>query len=323
MDIQKVSSLWTHLYWLTVLDQQGSFTSAATRLNVSKAAVSLRIAELEKAAGVALVRRTTRSVQLTEAGRQLVESTRHAFDQIAQSFSGIQDLAEAPRGILRVSAPVAFARQQLVSRLPGFLRAYPQVKIELDLSDRLVSLANEGFDLALRHVAAPPDTHVAWSLCPTRSVLVASPAYLQEHGSPAHPEMLVQHRCLHYPRPKGTATWTFELLQAQGDAGGRLTVPIQSAFSANNSEVLRDMALQGEGIALAPDFSVQSALQQGNLVEVLPQWRPVGAFGEQIYAIRPYAPHVPQAVQVFVAYLRQAFSDGFNVKADARRTVLH
>ncbi len=312
MDIQKVSSLWTHLYWLTILDQQGSFTSAATRLNVSKAAVSLRIAELEKAAGVALVRRTTRSVQLTEAGRQLVESTRHAFDHITQSFSGIQELADTPRGVLRVTVPVAFARQQLVSRLPDFMRTYPDVRIELDLSDRLVSLASEGFDLALRHVAAPPDTHVAWSLCPTRSVLVASREYLQEHGTPGHPEMLAQHRCLHYPRPKGTATWSFELRDDGNDQSQRLTVPIQSTFSANNSEVLRDIALEGQGIALAPDFSVQSALQRGQLIEVLPQWRPVGVFGNQIYAIRPYSSHVPQAVQVFVAYLRQAFQDGFD-----------
>ncbi|MFA5489653.1 MAG: LysR family transcriptional regulator [Candidimonas sp.] len=312
MNIQKVSSLWTHLYWLTILDQQGSFTSAAARLNVSKAAISLRIAELEKAAGVALVRRTTRSVQLTEAGRQLVENTRHAFDQIAQSFSGIQELADTPRGALRVTVPVAFARQQLVPRLPGFIRAYPDVRIELDLSDRLVSLAGEGFDLALRHVAAPPDTHVAWPLCSTRSVLVASPAYLQRHGSPSHPETLARHRCLHYPRPKGTATWTFELAGGRDASPERLTVPIRSAFSANNSEVLRDVALEGEGIALAPDFSVQSALRQGSLVEILPDWRPEGAFGDKIYAIRPYASHVPQAVQVFVAYLRSAFQDGFD-----------
>ena len=131
------SPLWQHLHWLTVLAEQGSFTAAAARLNVSKAAMSQRIAELEQAAGVPLVRRTTRSMQLTEAGARLVDETRGAFAQIAQGFAGVRDLAEVPRGLLRVTAPVAFARQQLVPRLADFLRVYPEVRLELVLSDRL------------------------------------------------------------------------------------------------------------------------------------------------------------------------------------------
>jgi DNA-binding transcriptional LysR family regulator len=161
MKPQNIESLWTHLHWLTVLAQQGSFTAAALRLGVSKAAMSQRIAELESAAGAHLVQRTTRSVRLTEAGQRLVEDMRAPFEQIAHSFAGVRDLAGVPRGLVRVTAPVAFARQQLVPRLADFLRAQPEVRIELDLSDRLSSLAMEGFDLAIRHTAAPPDTHVA------------------------------------------------------------------------------------------------------------------------------------------------------------------
>ena len=161
MEQQKVEQLWGHLHWLTVLSQQGSFTAAAERLGVSKAAMSQRVAELERVAGVALVRRTTRSVRLTEAGQRLVDDTRGAFEQIAQSFAQVRDLAGTPRGLVRVTAPVAFARQQLVPLLADFLRQYPEVRIELDLSDRLASLATEGFDLAIRHSATAPDTHVA------------------------------------------------------------------------------------------------------------------------------------------------------------------
>ena len=311
MDKDIVSSLWAPLHWLTVLEQQGSFTAAAARLGVSKASVSQRISDLERVAGVPLVRRTTRSVQLTDAGRQLVHNTRDAFDQIAWSFSTIRDLAQEPGGLLRVTVPVAFARQQLLPRLSGFLKAYPDIRLELDLSDRLRSLASDGFDLAIRHVAEPPETHVAWTLSATASILVASPEYLHKAGTPRTPNDLGTHRCLYYPRPKGRLTWTFE---AVGDGGGspqRVTVPVQGAFAANNSEILRDVALAGLGIAVIPDFSGQSALKSGQLIHVLPDWKPVSAFGDRIYAIRPYSPHVPQAVQVFVEFLRHSFKDGF------------
>src|SRR6185436_17217086 len=145
MDPRRIESLWSHVHGLGVLHTAGSFTAAAQRLGLSKAAMSQRVAELERAAGVPLVRRTTRSVRLTEAGERLVETTRGAFAQIEQGFAGVRDLAGEPRGLLRVSAPVALARQQIVPRLAGFLRTHPQIRVELELSDRLVSLAQEGF----------------------------------------------------------------------------------------------------------------------------------------------------------------------------------
>ncbi len=311
MENQKIEALWMHLHWLTVLAQQGSYTAAAQRLGVSKAAMSQRVAELERAAGVPLVQRTTRSVRLTEAGQRLVDDMRDPFERIAHSFAGVRDLAGVPTGLLRVTAPVAFARQQLVPRLAEFLRAHPEVRLELDLSDRLSSLAMEGFDLAIRHTAAPPDTHVAWTLCATRSVLVASRAYLRRRGTPTTPQDLAGHDCLHYPRVQDTPAWHFEAVR--GAAGQqRITVPVSGPLAANNSEALRDAALTGLGIALMPDFSAQAVLQSGKLVEVLPAWRPVGAFGDQLYAIRPYASHVPRAVTAFVEWLRAALAAGFS-----------
>jgi DNA-binding transcriptional LysR family regulator len=322
MNEQKINELWSHLHWLSVLAQQGSFTAAAERLGVSKAAMSQRIAELERAARVTLVQRTTRSVRLTEAGQRLVDDTRASFAQIAQSFAQVQDLAGQPSGLLRVTAPVAFARQQLVPLLADFLKNYPDVRLELDLSDRLTALATEGFDLAIRHTARPPDTHVAWALCRTESVLVATRAYLRRRGEPQTPADLHAHNCLHYPRSQDTPAWTFEprLLDESSDnpnggqerlAQERVTVPVSGNFAANNSEALREAALSGAGIALMPDFSAQDALRQGKLVPVLPAWRSVGAFAEEIYAIRPYAPHVPRAVAALVAHLRAGLAEGF------------
>ena len=180
-------SQFADLHLLTVLAQTRSYTQAARRLGISKASVSMRIAELERAAGLPLVRRTTRSVGLTDAGLRLVDDTQGAFAQIEQSFGRVRDQAGQPRGLVRVTAPVALGRQRIAPTLPDFIRRYPEIRIDLDLSDRLINLAQEGFDLAIRHVEAPPDTHVAWTLCPTRSLLVASPDYLRRHGAPQHP----------------------------------------------------------------------------------------------------------------------------------------
>jgi DNA-binding transcriptional LysR family regulator len=316
-DTRRIETLWSHVHWLSVLGTLGSFTAAAQRLGVSKAAMSQRIADLERAAGVPLVLRTTRSVRLTEAGQQLADATGSAFAQISTAFAGIKDLAATPRGRLRVTAPVALARQQIVPLLPAFLRAHPEVRIELDLSDRLVPLAQEGFDLAIRHSPAPPETHVAWTLCATRSLLVASRAYLRRRGEPLEPADLANHDCLHYLRPGETPAWQLAPVVASGRdvaaAAQKVTVPVSGCFAANNSEALREAALAGLGIALLPDFSAQAALRAGKLVAVLPGWQPVGSFGEQLYAIRPYSPYVPRAVQALVGFLREALAGGFSV----------
>jgi DNA-binding transcriptional LysR family regulator len=311
MESRNIEELWVHLHWLTTLAEQGTYTAAATRLGVSKAAMSQRIAELERAAGISLVQRTTRSVRLTEAGQQLVESTRSQYSQIAASFAQVRELSGVPRGLVRVTAPVAFARQQLVARLPSFLTTNPEVRVQLEVSDRLASLATEGFDLAIRHTAEPPDTHVAWKLCGTESVLVASRGYLRKRGTPADPNDLASHDCLFYPRSGGEVIWSFERKTARKRDAKPVILPVNGPFSANNSETLRDAALEGLGIALVPDFTAQAAVQAGKLVVVLPDWRVTGAFAESLYILRPYASHVPRAVGLFVNYLREQFAEGF------------
>jgi DNA-binding transcriptional LysR family regulator len=308
MDMRPIEGLWAHVHWLGQLAEQGSFTAAAQRLRVSKAAMSQRVAELEKAAGVALVARTTRSVRLTEAGLQLVEATRGAYAQIDAAFAGVRERASVPAGAVRLTAPVALGRQQLMPLLPAFLRAHPQVRIELDLSDRLSTLAQEGFDLAVRHTSRPPETHVAWELCETRTLLVAVPAYLRRRGTPQHPTDLAGHDCLYYPRGSSTPTWTFEHRQAPGSPE---SVAVRGPFAANNSEALREAALAGLGIALLPDFSAQAALRSRKLVAVLPHWQAAHAFGHRIYAIRPPGAHVPRAVRLLVEHLREGLRAGF------------
>lgn len=311
MDSGETQPLWSHLHLLGAIARFGSFTQAAQRLGLSKAAVSQRVVELERAVGLPLVLRTTRSVRLTEAGQRLVDDTAASFSHIAASVAGVRDLASQPRGLVRVTAPVALGRQQVAPVLEGFFRLYPEVRVEMELADGVVNLAREGFDLAVRHTSAPPDNHVAWKLCTSRTLLVATAAYLRRRGTPAQPADLAGHDCLAYLRP-GPAAWSFE--RGDGDAGSepeRASVAVSGPLRANNSELLRDAVLSGLGIAQVPDFSAAAALRAGRLREVLPDWRPVGFFGDAVYAIRPWSPTTPRAVQALVEHLRGELAAGF------------
>lgn len=305
---QRIDLLWPQVHTLILLAQLGSFTAVAHRLSISKAAVSQRLSELERDIGQTLVHRTTRALRLTEAGEQLVAQTAASFAQISRGVAEARDLASEPRGLIRVSAPVALGRQEVATAIESFCSEHVDVRIELELSDRLVTLGSEGFDLAIRHVTAPPDNHVAWQLARSRSLLVGSSVYLRRHGTPSHPGELSLHACLSYLRP-GPAFWPFE--QSTTPPGQaeptRINVAVSGPLRANNSEVLRDAALADLGLAVLPDFSARSALRSGKLRELLPEWRPVGAFGEAIWAIRPWSPHTPKAVSALVAHLRAVF----------------
>jgi DNA-binding transcriptional LysR family regulator len=325
MASDQLSPLLADLHLLTVLAVTRSFTEAARRLGVSKASASMRISELERTAGVLLVRRTTRSVGLTEAGQQLVNDMLPAFGRISESYTAVKDLVGTPRGLVRVTAPVALGRQHLAPCVAAFLKQFPEIQIELELTDRFVNLANEGFDLAIRHTNTPPETHVAWVLCETRSVLMGSPAYLAARGVPTHPSELSAHDCLLYLGGGHSANWTFvKKTNALKAVAERVGVNIRGSLKANNSEVLREALLAGLGIGLLPDFSLPPANADANadadvasaLVRVLPDWQVQGFFGDRIYALRPWSAQVPKAVQCLVEYLREHFAQGFHASVD-------
>ena len=313
MSTDQLSPLIADLHLLTVLASTKSFTEAARRLGVSKASASMRISVLERSAGVLLVRRTTRSVGLTEAGQQLVNDMQPAFNRISESFTATKDLVGTPRGLIRVTAPVALGRQHVAACVADFLKRFPDIHIELDLTDRFVNLTNEGFDLAIRHTNAPPESHVAWALCDTRSILLASPDYLKQRGMPTHPSELSAHDCLLY-LGSHAPSWTF-VRSTKRKSSERVGVNISGSLKVNNSEVLRDALLAGLGIGLLPDFSLPLAKPQDQhpqLVRVLPDWQVQGFFSDRIYALRPWSAQVPKAVQCFVEHLRTSFAKGFD-----------
>ncbi|HLV29658.1 MAG TPA: LysR substrate-binding domain-containing protein [Burkholderiaceae bacterium] len=292
---------FSDMHLLTILAETRSFAGAAARLGLSRSSVSMRIAALERSVGVPLVRRSTRQVALTEAGRQLVDDVGPAFSQIASSFHAVHDLTGTPRGTLRITAPVALGRQHIGPSLGAFLQRYPEVRLEVELTDRLVNLTHEGFDLAIRHARHVPDDYVVWELARSDSKLVAGEAYLDRHGQPQHPAELAAHECVLYmgsPR---------SLVFHRRDAPEKpVYVDVRASFTANNSEVLRDVIRAGAGIGLLPDFSLTDATAQG-LVHILPEWSVQGYFGSHILAVRPFSPRVPLAVHCLVDHLRSVF----------------
>ncbi len=321
MSAQQIAAVMGDLHLLTILADTRSFTQTARQLGVSKSSVSMRVKDLERAAGTPLVRRTTRSLTLTQAGLQLVDDIRGSFSRIEQSFASVRDMVGAPRGLVRMSAPVALGRQAIAPSLADFLRRFPEIRLELDLSDRFVNLTQEGYDLVVRHTSTVPESHVASVLCESQALLVASPDYLRRRGVPQLPADLAQHDCLLYLRDGGAPSWSFSR-PAGRKRVEQVTVPVGGPFKANNSEVLREAVLGGLGIGLLPDFSVRGtgqpapdgkgAAAPGNaMVCVLPDWKPVGFFGERLYALRPWAPRAPRAVQCVIDHLRQIFAGGF------------
>lgn len=266
----------------------------------------MRIAALERAVGVPLVRRSTRRVTLTEAGRQLVDEVSPAFARITSSYHAAHDLTGTPRGSLRITAPVALGRQHISPSLGAFLLRYPEVSLELELTDRLVNLAHEGFDLAIRHARSIPDDYVVWELAHSESVLAASEAYLERRGRPERPSDLASHDCVLYMgSPRSMA------FQRKDDPAMQVRVDVRGAFTANNSEVLRDVILAGAGVGLLPDFSFTGAAAQG-LVRVLPEWSVEGYFGSHILAVRPFSPRVPLAVHCLVEHLQEVLRGNIN-----------
>ena len=219
------------------------------------------------------------------------------------SFHAVHDLTGTPRGTLRVTAPVALGRQHISPSLGGFLLRYPDIRLELELTDRLVNLSHEGFDLAIRHARHIPDNYVVWELARSESVLVAIREYLARRGEPRHPDELRNHDfALYIGSPR-----SLSFARGAGGQDSASVVDIQARFQANNSEVLREVVLSGAGLGLLPDFSLRDEDSE-QLLRVLPEWTVQGYFGAHIVAVRPFSPRVPLAVHCLVEHLQQVFA---------------
>lgn len=279
--------------------EAGSFAGAAGQLNLTAAAVSKQIKALEQWLGTRLFDRTTRRVRLTEAGEAFYRRCVGILDEVAAARDDAGRRRTVPRGHMRVSAPVTFGTMHLAPVVTDYLREYPDVTVEVELSDRAVDLIAEGFDVAVRIGELPDSSLVARRLSSSRFALCAAPAYLARHGAPATPEALTGHACLEYSYRPPHGRWRFV------GSGGDIVVPIRPRLRANNGEFLRAAALRGEGIALAPTFIVGDDLRSGRLVGLLPDYRPAAT---PIQAVYPAGRYLPAKVRSFIDFLHERFA---------------
>lgn len=275
------------------LAASGSFTGAAQRLGVTKQTVSRRVAALEEELGVELVRRSTRSVALTELGRAYAERCAAVTRLAEEATRALTAQAGEVAGTLRLTADPTLGALMLRALLARYCAAYPRVRVELELTARKVDLLEEGFDLAFRVGAPPERAHLsAQLLAPARLLAVVAPAYLAARGAPETPEDLAEHDCLSALPAHAPAAWP--LLRE-----GRVTgVPVRAKVRANDPATARELALAGLGVALLPSLLVAEDLAAGRLVEVLASYAPeVGG----IYAVTPATALLTPAVQAMLS----------------------
>lgn len=281
-----------------VVDLNG-FSAAARDMGISKSAVSKQIARLEEDMGARLLNRTTRRLSLTEPGLAFYQGALRVLAEAEAAEEAVTHLSSAPRGVLRVNAPMSFGVRHVAPALPAFMKDYPELAVELDLNDRVVDLVEEGYDMAVRIVGLRDSSLVARRLAPSWNILCAAPDYLARHGTPGSLEDLAGHECLLYSYQTTGDSWHFQ------GPGGERRIRLSSRLRANSGDALLQAAAGGLGIVLLPSFICHQEVRGGRLVQVLPEWS--ARSGIDINAVYPANRNLSPKVRVFIDFLAARF----------------
>jgi DNA-binding transcriptional LysR family regulator len=278
----------------------GSFVKAAESLKLSKAAVSRYVGELEARLGVRLLHRTTRKLSLTGEGEVFHARCKELLATVDEAEAEITAHTGTAIGQVKVNVPVSFGLLQLAPLWAEFMALHPQVTLDVTLSDRVVDLVDEGYDLAVRIARLPSSSLISRKLTSTRLILCASPAYLREHGMPAHPSELASHAVMSYSLLSMGEHWAFE------GPEGPVTVKVNPRLHTNSGDTCRAAALAHQGIVLQPSFLVGADVRSGALVELLTPYRSIEL---GVYAVYPTRKHVTSKVRVLIDFLVEAFRE--------------
>ena len=282
--------------------ETGSFSEAGRQLGLAPSSVSRQVNALEEALGTRLLNRTTRNLHLTEAGELYYERTHRILAEIEDANLAVSELQEEPRGTLRINIPVVFGRRYIAPTLPEFLERYPEVRVELQVTDHYVDLIEDGADLAIRIGGLTNASFIARKLVSIRRVLVASPAYLERHGAPTTPEDLADHNCLQFRVHPGETVW--ELVGEEGT----VKVRVGGNMVSNNVEAINTAMLNGGGIALLPTWVTGKDVQRGDAVVLLPGYRPDRPDMEAAaYAVYPYNRNLSAKVRAYIDFIAEKF----------------
>src|SRR5258705_7701621 len=271
-----------------------SFAGAAAELKVSKATVSKAVIRIEARLGARLVNRTSRRFALTDAGRQLAGRAAHILAEGEAAEDSARAQATMPRGLVRLAAPMSFGLLHVAPLLPEFLATFPEVSIDLHLSDAMVDIIGEGFDAAIRIAVLPDSSLVVRRLCEIPRYLVGASTYLDKHGRPKHPLHLVQHRCISYSYATATEIWRFT------KGGKSASVRPSGPLRVNNGDAMMPALIAGTGLGMLPEFILRDALAADRLERLLPEWSlPSGA----VYWVTPPEGPRPKRVEVLADFL--------------------
>jgi len=276
-----------------------SFTGAADVLGLPKSTVSRKLAQLEERLGVRLVQRTTRKLALTEIGEAYYERCARIVADVMSAEQLVTDMQATPRGRLRVTSSVDFATRWLGAIIADFLGKHPDINIELEATDRVVDMIEDGFDVALRFGEMPESTLIARRLCAVHLIACASPAYLAKRGTPRQIEDLDEHDHILFTPAHRNQTWTLH----NGDASYEFGRPAR--FASNNFGAVLTATLAAGGIALVSDFMIGEQLKDGSLVRVLPEW---ATHATEVHAVYPAREMLPPRLSLFLEHLAQALN---------------
>ena len=272
--------------------ETGGFSAAARRLGLSKAAVSKQVAELEAHFGTALLQRTTRRLNATDAGRRYFENCVRLLDELTEVEAEVRNSQAEPSGRLRVSAPINFGNAVLGPVICAIAQRYPKLEIQVELNDRFVDLIEEGFDVALRIRTNLPDSSlIARKLCKITRSVCAAPGYLKRNGTPKTPEELKNHACLIYTLSTSPYDWKFS------SGSKSVTVRVNGGIQSNNGQFLMSFLYAGMGIAFLPDFTVGDDIRTGQLKRILEDYP---ADPHDLYLVYPANRHQSPKLRAFM-----------------------
>ena len=277
-----------------VVVEQGSFTKAANFFALPKSNISRKISRLEESLSVRLLERSTRSLHLTEIGEIYYQHCQRIFEEMESAEQCVEKLSSMPKGNVKICASVSVGQGLLAGKLAGFYLQFPQVTIDLRLTNRRVDIVDEGFDIAIRVGQSPDTTLISKKLSTVHLNLYASPKYISEHGAINEPDDLVNHACLYMSSVSERAQWQ---LSQQGKIN---SLDIKPAFVCDDFHVIRKMAVDDVGIALLPDYLAKALIADDKLLQVLPRWQ---GRSIDIYAIYPSRKGVTPKIRVLLDYL--------------------
>ncbi|KAA8996636.1 LysR family transcriptional regulator [Affinibrenneria salicis] len=302
MSTNKTLSLMGEMAVFVKVVETGSFSAAARQLAATPSATSRAVARLEKALGARLLQRTTRKLRLSDSGQQVYTHCLAMVNaaQAAMAVSG--QLSDEPQGSVRLSVPKAVGRFVIHPHMPAFLARYPKVDVSLLLDDRYVDLIDDRVDLAIRITDQPPPGLMGRRLLDIEHLLCATPHYLAQQGTPQHPHDLKEHSCICLGEEPGDARWKFR-------RGNKVvSVNVHGRYAANHTGVRLDAVLQHIGIGSLPYFTARHALQQGLVVQVLPDWQFRSHYSGGLWLLYPPTRHVPPKLSVLINFLAERLS---------------